>query len=313
MSRRINDIIRDLEKPFPQYEKTKTKGGQNIRFLPWTGVRRILDENAPGWHADVKEVKEVAGRIVATVTLYLDAEEGLIHREGTAQKLIPKDEATANQYGDPTKNACSDAFRRAAGMFGVGEYLRGKNQAFAPEQARHLAGASKAEPPPAVAKSAPPATLTPQQLALHAQAPSTGKVHPELKGKQDLIAVIDAEYARLKMSPSRIQAEETAEFQLAEWSADARLGASVAQLQNYLTRLKSYGPPERMVTTWNSDKFWKEARTLTTGEGFRLFTDDFIRTVVRKHTGAGGKADWAAAMAELVDAQREDAARAKAA
>lgn len=126
--RPINQIICDLSQPFPRYEKDKTKGGQVIKFLPWTACRQILDECAPGWHSEVKSVAEVAGRIVAIVRLYIPAAEGLIYREGAAQVKDP--EKGEKIYGDPTKNATSDAFRRAAGMFGVGSYLRGKAQTF---------------------------------------------------------------------------------------------------------------------------------------------------------------------------------------
>jgi hypothetical protein len=47
--RTIADIITDLSKPIPdRLLKTKTVGGQKIRFIPWYTAVRFLDLYAPG-------------------------------------------------------------------------------------------------------------------------------------------------------------------------------------------------------------------------------------------------------------------------
>ena len=209
----INRIIYELSQPWPQYEKTKDEGkkGQN-KYIPWTGCRRILDECAPGWHSEIKEISEVAGRIVAIVRIYIVAEEGVAYREGAAWVQIPADGKA--MYGDPVKNSTSNAFKRAAYQFGIGEYLRGRNQAFGQPEGRR---------------------------SNTSDAPAS-------------IAEIRKEYERLGWKMGQDRAFETEELQLAEWAPEMLKLATEAQRQAMLIKLREMEKPVNLSksTFWET-------------------------------------------------------------
>lgn len=118
----ITDIITDLSRPRPEYVKQKTLKGNRIDFLEWHSAVRILDECAPGWQSEVKQVISEAGKIAVVVRICVPCAEGLVWREA-----IGNEDDDASGYGDPFSNAQAMAFKRAAAMFGVGLYLYSKD------------------------------------------------------------------------------------------------------------------------------------------------------------------------------------------
>lgn len=149
--RSISEIIADLSKPRPEYVKTKTLKGNTIKFFEWHSVVRILDEHAPGWHSEVKQVISEAGRIAVIVRICIPCAEGLVWREA-----IGNEDDDASGYGDPFSNAEAMAFKRTAAHFGVGLYLYNKDapRSQAPER-------PQAAPPPPRTTASPAARPEP--------------------------------------------------------------------------------------------------------------------------------------------------------
>jgi len=224
MPKPINLIINELSQPWPDYEKTKDEGarGKN-KYIPWTGCRRILDACAPGWHSEIKEIKELAGRIVATVRIYVEAAEGPVYREGAAWVQIPADGKA--MYGDPVKNSTSNAFKRAAYQFGIGEYLRGKNQSFESQK--------------------------PKQPA----ATSNSNATTQLANVAQLTAAIRSEYNRLGWTMGQDRAFEMEELHLETWGPEMLGLATATQLQAMLTKLRQIEKPVNLT----SSLFWEVA------------------------------------------------------
>jgi len=117
--RTIADIITDLSKPIPdRLLKTKTVGGQKIRFIPWYTAVRFLDLYAPGWSYEIRSVTGVADQLIVVARISIPCTEGIIYREATGIEDI-----TVKGYGDAASNASSMAMRRAAAAFGLGLHL----------------------------------------------------------------------------------------------------------------------------------------------------------------------------------------------
>lgn len=140
--RSISEIIADLSRPRPEYVKQKTLKGNRIDFLEWHSAVRILDECAPGWHSEVKQVISEAGKIAVVVRICVPCAEGLVWREA-----IGNEDDDASGYGDPFSNAEAMAFKRAAAKFGVGLYLYSKD-APAPSAPQRTAPAPSTRPEP---------------------------------------------------------------------------------------------------------------------------------------------------------------------
>ncbi len=117
--RTIADIITDLSKPIPdRLLKTKTVGGQKIRFIPWYTAVRFLDLYAPGWSYEIRSVTGVADQLIVVARISIPCTEGVIYREATGIE-----DTTVKGYGDPASNAESMSLRRAASKFGLGLHL----------------------------------------------------------------------------------------------------------------------------------------------------------------------------------------------
>lgn len=117
--RSIADIIADLSKPIPdRLLKTKTVGGQKIRFIPWYTAVRFLDLYAPGWSYEIRSVTGVADQLIVVARISIPCTEGVIYREATGIEDVQ-----VKGYGDPASNAESMSLRRAASKFGLGLHL----------------------------------------------------------------------------------------------------------------------------------------------------------------------------------------------
>lgn len=155
--RSITDIVADLSKPRPEYVKTKeaknkrTNSTTTIRFFEWHSAVRILDECAPGWSSEVKQVIDAAGKIAAIVRISVPCAEGVVWREA-----LGNEDDDHEGFGDPFSNAEAMAFKRAAAKFGVGLYL--------------------------YQKDAPAATRAPERPAAPRTAPQAPAARPEPSG-----------------------------------------------------------------------------------------------------------------------------------
>jgi hypothetical protein len=132
----IAQIIAMLSRPLPkQLTETRKQGGKQITFIPWHQVNRVLDKYAIGWSWTITSIITTDDRIFLTGRLTVPTCDGDISREATGTeelKEIKTDiktgEVTIKEraYGDPSSNAESMAFRRAAARFGLGLYLYDK-------------------------------------------------------------------------------------------------------------------------------------------------------------------------------------------
>lgn len=121
--RSINEIVSDLHKPIsPRHLKTRRQGGKELIYVAWYDAVKYLDLYAPGWNYEVRQVQQVAGKVVLTIRLSIPTAEGLVFREATGCEDEDND-----SYGDPFSNSESMALRRAAAKFGLGQHLYQKN------------------------------------------------------------------------------------------------------------------------------------------------------------------------------------------
>jgi hypothetical protein len=144
----LDQIIKALSRPLPDsLTDTRRQGGANLKYIPWHNVNKVLDKYAPGWNWSIQKVELSADRLFIVGRLSIPTSEGLVYREATGTELLKetkiiKDPATKEPmmedwgkplkefvelaYGDPSSNAESMAFRRAAARFGLGLYLYDK-------------------------------------------------------------------------------------------------------------------------------------------------------------------------------------------
>ena len=124
--RPISAIIADLSRPLPAAcVATKTVKGQALSYLHWQTVARLLDTYAPGWQGEITRL-EIQGQVCrVTYRLHLPCAEGVVWREASGEDdEWEADEST--RYGNPSANAQANAFKRAAALFGCGQWLYDK-------------------------------------------------------------------------------------------------------------------------------------------------------------------------------------------
>lgn len=134
--RPIVEILADLALPVPErLIQQRQQGKASLSYIPWYSMVRLLDYYAPGWQGEVKNVYATPDRLYLTYSLNVFAEEGIFTREATGTELLKEeylDKETKTKkiremaYGDPSSNAESMAFRRAAAKFGLGLSLYDK-------------------------------------------------------------------------------------------------------------------------------------------------------------------------------------------
>jgi hypothetical protein len=138
--RPISAIIHDLSQPLPDAcVAQRTQQGQTIRYLHWWDVALLLDTYAPGWQGEIVRSEDFsreeiidrrAGTLamvqtcVITYRLSIPCIEGVVSRPATGRESSHEPIA----FGDLSSNASAMAFTRAAAMFGVGVWLRDKDQ-----------------------------------------------------------------------------------------------------------------------------------------------------------------------------------------
>jgi len=100
--------------------------GTLIAYLHWQTVARLLDTYAAGWQGEVTRLEQHGATLRITYRLTIPSAEGLISREATGED--DEWEATEeNRYGNPSANAQANAFKRAAVLFGCGQWLYDKS------------------------------------------------------------------------------------------------------------------------------------------------------------------------------------------
>lgn len=143
----LTQIQAALSRPLPEAMLAKRKqGGTTLAYIPWYVANRILDKYAPGWTWEIRNLVISGDRLFLTGRLTIPAAEGNVYRDATGTELLKEEkpvwvgekpnqqllkddlgrpvmESRELAYGDPSSNAESMAFRRAAARFGLGLYL----------------------------------------------------------------------------------------------------------------------------------------------------------------------------------------------
>lgn len=115
----LEQIVKALSRQLPaNLLESKTLKGHQIPYLPWHTANGILDKYAPGWTWEITRMGQSETRLFLVGRLTIVTSEGTVYREATGTE-----ELQCSSYGDPSSNAESMAFRRAAARFGLGLYL----------------------------------------------------------------------------------------------------------------------------------------------------------------------------------------------
>lgn len=133
MTQTQTQIIAALKQPIPpDHLATRQQGGTDLTYVPWHKVISILDFVAPGWQWEITSLTTTTDRIFLVGRLTIPTAEGSLYREATGTELLKDQKVDRDTgeiqikelaFGDPSSNAESMAFRRAAAKFGLGLYL----------------------------------------------------------------------------------------------------------------------------------------------------------------------------------------------
>lgn len=118
------EVLNRIRQPVPRSMlMAKSKGGTKLVFVPWYRAVELMDERAPGWSYEVREVGELAGKVFLVVRVTIQCDDGVIFREATGNEAEDLD-----TYGDPFSNAEGMALRRALAKFGLALYVYDKDR-----------------------------------------------------------------------------------------------------------------------------------------------------------------------------------------
>lgn len=123
--RSITAIVADLSRPVRAAVAVKIVSGERISYLHWQTVARLLDAYAPGWTGEVTRLDHHGQTLRVTYRLTIPCAEGFDWREAIGEDDEWGDEEK-NRFGNPAANAQANAFKRAAALFGVGQWLYDK-------------------------------------------------------------------------------------------------------------------------------------------------------------------------------------------
>lgn len=118
----LSEIVNVLSKPIPAaILEEKRLGGKVIKYLPWYKAAEILNKVCV-WEWEIKSVTFQDSQLFMVGRLTIRADDGTVFREATGTSSLSE-----TGYGDPSSNAESMAFRRAAAKFGLALHLYDKH------------------------------------------------------------------------------------------------------------------------------------------------------------------------------------------
>lgn len=118
----VKEIEEVLSRPIPDsLLKTKQIKGNKITYIAWYSANRILNKYCPGWTWEITKFEISSDRVFLVGRLTIPTSEGNVYREATGTESLD-----CSNYGDPSSNAESMAFRRCCAKFGLGLYLYDK-------------------------------------------------------------------------------------------------------------------------------------------------------------------------------------------
>jgi len=121
----LKEIEAALSRPLPSSMlKTKEIKGNQITYIPWYTINRILTKYCIGWSWEITKLETTGDRVFLVGRLTIPTSEGNVYRESTGTELlkdVDKDgQSKEIAYGNPVCNAEAQALRRAAAKFGLG-------------------------------------------------------------------------------------------------------------------------------------------------------------------------------------------------
>jgi hypothetical protein len=128
----LAQIIAVFSRPLPKaLLSQRRQGNVTLTYIAWHDVNRILDKYAPGWTWEIKSMQLSSDRVFMVGRLSITTSEGTVYREASGTEELKQVDSKSGEirelaYGDPSSNAESMAFRRAAARFGLGLYLYNK-------------------------------------------------------------------------------------------------------------------------------------------------------------------------------------------
>jgi hypothetical protein len=133
----LKQIEETFSRPLPESMLGTIKEKGNAPYIPWYRVVTILNKYCPGWCWEIVKLEMSADRIFLIGRLSIPTSNGLIYREATGTEQLKrividpktkKEKIVELAYDDPSSNAESMAFRRAAAKFNLGLYLYEKER-----------------------------------------------------------------------------------------------------------------------------------------------------------------------------------------
>lgn len=129
----IEQTLNALKKPIHPSLLGKLKDKGNCPYMPWYLVNAKLNKYCPGWEWDITNVTTTDTRITMIGKITIHCKDGSISRCASGSEVLKelrknkannyKPEMMELAYGDPSSNAESMCFRRAAAKFGLALYL----------------------------------------------------------------------------------------------------------------------------------------------------------------------------------------------
>ena len=114
--RSLSEIEEILSRPLPpKLLKSKKIGGKEITYLSWYDAAKILSKYCPNWTWEITKFESSTDRVFLIGRLTIPTSEGNVYREASGTERLD-----CSNYGDPSSNAESMAFRRACAKFGLG-------------------------------------------------------------------------------------------------------------------------------------------------------------------------------------------------
>ena len=116
----LAQIEEKLSQPLPSnLLSQKVLKGNKIPYISWHVATKILSTYCPGWQWEIQDCFLSQERLFLIGKLSIPTKDcGLVTRAATGTEDLE-----CSSYGDPSSNAESMAFRRAAAKFGLGLYL----------------------------------------------------------------------------------------------------------------------------------------------------------------------------------------------
>ena len=105
--------------------KQRKQGGNTLSYVAWYNACDLLDERAPGWSCEIRQVGEIDGKVFMRVAVTID---------GVTRENIGYEDEDMKGYGDPFSNSFGMALRRAAALFGIARHLYDKDDRPAPQR-----------------------------------------------------------------------------------------------------------------------------------------------------------------------------------